>query len=152
MPAQLPVWVWPVTLLGVCALTALRGRDHERLAAAGYLAAWAVSLVVFRSRSEDMQWAMMSIDTCLFCLVIYIALVSDRYWPLLVAALQLLAVLTYLARSFDGAVSGWAYLTAVLVWNYLALICIGYGALTAPRRYAEIAALDPSDVPGATRR
>jgi hypothetical protein len=41
-------------------------------------------------------------------------------------------------------------LTAVLAWNYLALATIGYGAWTAPRRYAEIEA--PREVPGATRR
>lgn len=152
MPTQLPVWVWPAALLGVCAIAAVRGRDNERLAAAGYLAAWALSLVVFRAHSEDMQWALAAIDTCLFGLVLYIALVSHRYWPLVVAAMQLLAVVTYLARSLDSAISGWAYLTAVLVWNYLALFVIGYAAWTAPKRYAEIEALDARDVPGATRR
>lgn len=152
MSDQLPLWVWPTTLLGVCAIAVLRGRDAERLAAAGYLAAWALSLVVFRADSRDTQWAMMVIDVGLFGLVIYLAMTSARYWPLFVGAMQLLAVLSYIAKSLDSGISAWAYLTAILVWNYLALFAIGYASWTAPKRYAEIGALDASEVPGATRR
>ncbi len=152
MSDQLPLWVWPTTLLGVCAIAVLRGRDSERLAAGGYLAAWALSLVVFRANSQETQWAMMVIDVGLFGLVIYLAMTSARYWPLFVGAMQLLAVLSYIASGLDSGISAWAYLTAILVWNYLALFAIGYASWTAPKRYAEIEALDANDVPGATRR
>jgi len=149
---QLPVWVWPTVLMGVCGLAAWRGRDPERLAAGGYLAAWALTVVVFKDGSRDIQWAVMAIDGALLVLMVGLALRSRRFWPLFVAALQLLAVLTHIARALDARVSGWAYLTAVLVWGYLALGMIAYGAWTAPRRYAEIEADDPNEVPGATRR
>ena len=83
----------------------------------------------------------------------WIALRSRRYWPLLAAALQTLAVGAPLAKAADAGVTGWAYLTAALAFQYLALMTIGYGAVTAPRRYAEMGAADaPNDVPGATRR
>jgi hypothetical protein len=139
--------------MAVCALAVWRGRDDERLAAAGFLAAWALSLVVFKSRSEETQWAVLAIDFGLLALVTWIALHSRRYWPLLAAALQALAVGAPLAKALDAGVTGWAYLTAALAFQYLALITIGYGAATAPRRYAEIDAAEaPNDVPGATRR
>ena len=57
MPAyQLPVWIWPTALMLVCGLALWRGRDDERLAAAGNLANWAITLVVFKSYSAETQW------------------------------------------------------------------------------------------------
>ena len=147
---QLPVWVWPTALMTVCALAAWRGRDEERLAAGAYLANWALTLVLFKARSEDTQWGVLIVDLALMFVYVWLALRSRRYWPLFAAGFQLLAIVTHLAQTLDEAVSGWAYLTAELVWSYLVLIAIGYGAWTAPA-YAERDA-DPTDVPGATRR
>lgn len=136
----------------VCVLAAWRGRDEERLAAGGLLANWALSMVVFRSESEDTQWAVSLLDGALTVLYLWIALRSRRYWPLFAAGFQLLVMVTHLGHALDSRVSGWAYLTAQLLWAYLVMIAIGYGALTAPKRYAEIEADEPKDVPGATRR
>lgn len=116
----------------VCGLAVWRGRDDERLAAAGTLANWAITLVVFRQRSDETQWAVMVVDVALLALLIWLALRSRRYWPLFAAAFALLTVVTHLAHALDTGVTGWAYLTAVLIWGYLGLISIGYGALTAP--------------------
>ncbi|WP_293390926.1 hypothetical protein [Phenylobacterium sp. RIFCSPHIGHO2_01_FULL_69_31] len=149
---QLPPFVWPTALMSVCALAAWRGRDVERLAAAGYLAAWALTLVAFRAGARDIQWSVMIIDVALLGLLFGIALKSRRYWPLFSGAFQLLAVATHVAVALDSGVSGWAYQTAGIIWGYLVIAAIGYGAWTAPRRYAEIEAMPDSDVPGATRR
>lgn len=147
---QLPVWVWPTVLMAVCALAVWRGRDYERLAAASELASWALTLVVFQSRSESTQWPVLIIDVALLMILVWIALRSSRFWPLFAGGFQLLAVVTHIAHALDTVVSGWAYLTAILIWNYLTLAAIGYGAWTAPN-YARTDA-EPSDVPGATRR
>lgn len=125
--------------MSVCALAVWRGRDDERLAAAGFLAAWAMSLVVYKSGDFDTQWAVLLIDVVLLAVLTFIALRTVRYWPLLVAALQLLAIAVALAKAADARVSGWAFITAALGFQYLALLAIGYGAATAPRRYGEIA-------------
>lgn len=135
----------------VCVLAAWRGRDLERLAAGAYLAAWALTLVAFREGTRDTQWAVMAIDVVLLVGFIAIALKTGRFWPLFSAAFQLLAVVTHVARALDSAVSGWAYQTGGIIWGYLVIAAIGYGAWTAPTRYAEIADTE-SDVPGATRR
>ena len=139
--------------MAVCAIAVWRGRDLERLAAGAELATWALTLLVFKSRSESTQWAVLAIDVALFAVLLWIALRSTRYWPLLAAGFQLLALLTHFAHAVDALVSGWAYLTAILIWNYLTLVAIGYGAVTAPRRYAEIDALEPPPaMAGAMRR
>lgn len=150
---KLPIWVWPAVLMTVCALAVWRGRDDERLAAAAFLAAWALSLVVARSGDFDTQWAVLLVDFGLLGVLAAIALRTARFWPLPVAALQLLAVAVPLAKAVDAGVSGWAFITAALGFQYLALFGIGYGAITAPRRYAEIDALEPPPaMAGAMRR
>lgn len=139
--------------MAVCAIAVWRGRDLERLAAGAELATWALTLLVFKSRSESTQWAVLAIDVALFAVLLWIALRSTRYWPLLAAGFQLLALITHFAHAVDALISGWAYLTAILIWNYLTLFAIGYGAITAPRRYAEIDALEPPPaMAGAMRR
>ena len=136
--------------MAVCAIAVWRGRDEERLAAAGLLANWALSLVVFRSMSETTQWEMLIFDTALLALYLWLALRSHRYWPLFAAGFQVLVVVTHLGSAIDPTVSGWAYLTAGLIWAYLVLFSIAFGAWTAPR-YA-INAADPTEGPGATLR
>ena len=136
--------------MAVCAIAVWRGGDEERLAAAGYLADWSLTLLVFKARSQETQWAVLLIDAGLLALYLWLAFRSRRYWPLFAAGFHLLAVVTHLARAVDPRVSGWAYLTAELLWSYLVVLTIGYAAWTAPR-YAEAAAA-PRAAPGETRR
>jgi len=144
------MWVWPSAMMSVCGVTLWRGGDEERLAAGCNLAAWALSMAVFKARSEETQWAVLAVDAAMLAVLLWLALRTKRHWPLFAAGFQLLAVFTHVAHAIDAGVSGWAYLTALIVWSYLLLLAIGYGAWTAPR-YAGIDAA-PSDVPGATRR
>lgn len=130
---QLPLWVWPAAMVVVGALAVWRGREDERLALVGLLAAWAMSMVVFRQQSEDTQWAILFIDLSLLALYVWIALRSLRYWPLFLAAFQLLAFVTHIIHAVDERVSGWAYLTAERIWSYLVLITIGIASWSARR-------------------
>lgn len=152
MSYQLPLWVWPTVLMMVCAIAVWRGRDDERLAAGVDLATWALTLVVYRVESAGTQWAMLFVDMALFVTLLWIALRSVRRWPLFAAGFSLLALVTHLASAADPTIGGWAYITAGIIWSYLILFAIGYGAITAPRRYAEIEALGPVAMPGAIRR
>jgi hypothetical protein len=138
----------------ICAIAVWRGRDEERLAAGGMLANWALSILLVRANggvtSEATQWEIFTVDTALLGLYLWIAMRSRRYWPLFAAGFQVLVVVTHLGRAVDPRVSGWAYITAGLVWAYMVLFTIGYGSWTAPRYAGSDDA--PTDVPGATRR
>jgi hypothetical protein len=150
LPYQLPIWVWPTVLVATCAIAVWRGRDEERLAAATVLLGWSLTMVAFKNRSEETQWLVLLIDAAEMPLFLWLALRTRRYWPLFACAFKLLIVVTHLAHIVDPSISGWAYLTAGLIWSYLALFAIAYGAWTAPRyavREAELA--EPA---GATRR
>ena len=134
----------------VCGLALWRGRDDERLAAAATLANWGISLVVFRAGSDATQWFVMAADLVLLTLLVWLSLRTTRYWPLFAAAFALLTIVTHIAHALDTGVSSWAYLTAGLIWSYLGLIAIGYGAWTAP--YYVAITPGPTDAPGATLR
>lgn len=135
MGYQLPHWVWPTILLSVCALAVWRGRDEERLAAGGQLANWALTILLVRLNagviSTDVQWGVLIADAALLAGLLWIAMRSERYWPLFAAAFHLLVVVVHLGRIVDPRISGWAYITAGLVFAYLVLFTIGYGSLTA---------------------
>ena len=135
---QLPAWVWPTVLMAVGSVAVWRGRDNERLAAAAVLANWALTIVVYRAASRDMQWGILLVDLAQLGVFLWIAMTSRRYWPLFVAAFGLLQVLTHGAKAVDTHVSAWAYITAEIIWSYLIIFAIGYAAWTAPRRYVEI--------------
>jgi len=126
----------------VCAIAVWRGRDDERLAAGGLLANWALSILLVRANdgmtSEATQWEIFIVDAALLGLYLWIALRSRRYWPLFAAGFQVLVVVTHLGRAVDPRVSGWAYITVGLIWAYLVLFTIGYGAWTAPRHAGRI--------------
>jgi hypothetical protein len=140
MGYQLPAWVWPAALMVVCALAIWRGRDNERLAAGMDLASWALTVVVFQDNSNATQWPVVMIDALLFAGLLWIALRSSRHWPMFAAGFALLLLVTHLASAADPSIGGWAYLTAGIMFSYLILAAIAYGAITAPRRYAEIEA------------
>lgn len=122
--------VWAVTVIVVCALAVLRGRRDEQLAAGVMLAAWALTMVVARG-FMNLEWGILLVDFAALVGFVWIALRSDRYWPMFAAGFHLLAVVTHIARAADRAVGGWAYFTAELVWGYLLAFAIGYGAWTA---------------------
>lgn len=129
---QLPAYVWPATVMTACALAVWRGGPNERLAAGGMLACWALSMVAYQ-RGLDTEWGILAIDVVGLALFVWIALRSRRFWPLFVAGFQLLAVATHLAQGLDAGVSGWAYITAEIIWGYLVAFTIAAAAWTTPR-------------------
>lgn len=128
--------------MAVCALALWRGRDDERLAAAGMLADWSLSRILFQTHSEGLQAGIFAVDLILLGVYVWLALRSRRYWPLFAAGFQLLAIVTHLGRMVDPRMSGWAYLTAEIIWSYLAILAIAYGAWSAPTAYARMAGQD----------
>jgi hypothetical protein len=115
----------------VCALAVWRGRDDERLSAAAVLADWALSIFAFRV-GEVTQWGILIVDTGQFAVLLWISMRSRRFWPLFAAAFGLLQLVTHLAHAIDPVVSGWSYQTASLIWSYMLLFSVGYGAVTTP--------------------
>lgn len=148
---QLPAFVWPSAVMAVGGIAIWRGRNYERLAAGGLIAAWALSLVAYE-RQLQTQWGILAVDLSMMALLCWVVLKSRRFWPMFAAGFHLLAILTHLARGLDPTFGGWTYMTAELIWGYLVASTIGYGAWTAPNRQEAYDAEADVTPPGATLR
>lgn len=132
--------VWAATIIGVGLIAFWRGGRDERLASYVLLAAWGLSVLLARTDFAQTEWGVLAIDAALFAGLVGIALRSDRYWPLFAAGFHLLAVVTHIADTVDPAVEGWAYFTAEIIWGYLVVMTVGYGAWSAPAHRERLAA------------
>lgn len=115
------------------AITVWRGGREERVATNTVVICWLLTKLVGRYQGAQTEWGVLAVDAGALAVLGWLALRSRRYWPMFAAGFHLLAVVTHFARTVDPKVGGWAYLTAGIIWGYLLLIAIGYGAWTAPR-------------------
>ncbi len=125
---ELPEYLWPTTVMLVCAVAAWRGGPDERLAAGGLLAGWALTMTVYREQFTQTEWGILLVDLALLALLVGIALRSSSFWPLFAAGFHLLALMTHFANAVDVEVGAWAYYTAEIIWGYLLAFAIAVGA------------------------
>lgn len=120
--------IWTVLMLAVSGFALWRGGWPERLVAvANVLASLASGLAENRRDFIDPQWGVMVIDVLFLALLLWLALRSDRHWPMWAAAFQLLAVVTHGAMMADPSVGGWAYITGYIIWGYMVLASLSVG-------------------------
>ncbi len=120
--------IWTVLMLAVSGFALWRGGWPERLVAvANVLASLASGLAENRRDFIDPQWGVMVIDVLFLALLFWLALRSDRHWPMWAAAFQLLAVVTHGAMMADPSVGGWAYITGYIIWGYMVLASLSVG-------------------------
>jgi hypothetical protein len=123
--------IWNSSMLIVAALAAWRGGWEERTIAFGMVVDAVVSAVFENQRDWNApQWADLAVDLVYLAVMVWVALKSNRLWPLWAAAFQVIDVVVYLAFVADVRVGAWASYTAIVIWSYLILIVIVVGTLT----------------------
>ena len=123
------------TLL-VAGLAAWLGEWEERTVAFGMVLVIAAVEVFASSRDrQDVQLGELIVGIIYLITVFWVALRSDRWWPLWTAAFQVVGVAVFLARMADPKIGEWAS----VFWSWLILITVGFGTwrhrndLRAPR-------------------
>lgn len=110
------------TLLTICwVYTLSRGGAPERIGATILLIGYGLTAIVISDiavRFEAIETGVLIID--LLCLAAFGALAvrADRFWPLWLAALQLLTVLAHGVKLIDSDVFRRAYAFLAVVWSY----------------------------------
>ena len=135
---MLPHWIifW-IVLFATCGYALWRGRKYERIAAIVFIAATVLSFLThspLRSRYFGIELSDLIVDNAVLVAVIAIALVSDRFWPLWIAGLQLVDSMSHLLKAIDVDLVPRVYGAAERFWSYPILIILLVGAWRQNRR------------------
>lgn len=133
---SLVILFW-VLLLVSCGYALWRGRKYERIAALVFIAATVLSILghsPLRSRYVGIETSDLAVDTAVLLAVIAIALVSDRFWPLWAAGLQLVDSMSHVLRAIDADLVPKVYGAAERFWSYPILLILLIGAWRQHRR------------------
>ncbi|HEX5238068.1 MAG TPA: hypothetical protein VFW39_06360 [Sphingomicrobium sp.] len=140
MNPVLRVMLFWLLLLVSCGYSLWRGRKYERIAALVFIAATILSIVgqsLLRVYYVEIETSDLIVDSAVLVAVIAIALVSDRFWPLWAAGLQLVDSMSHLMKAVDADMLPQVYGTAERFWSYPILMVLLIGAWRQHRRTTE---------------
>jgi len=129
--------IYTILLLGVCGYAFWRGRSDERLAAAVCLIASVASLALLgpaRLRYSGVEIGVFAVDLFTLAAFTYVALRSDRFWPLWISGLQLTTSVGHVLKAIDSHLVPFAYGAALRVWSYPILIILAVAVWRGQRR------------------
>jgi len=131
-----PILYWSLLIL-TCGYALYRGGRYERLVAliciVGTFATVTVNSPLNRMYANVEQGALL-VDLAVLAAFVAVALVSDRFWPLWVAGLQLTTSIAHFLKAVDPQMVPLAYGAAVRFWGYPILIILFFGAWRYHRR------------------
>lgn len=127
-------WASLAALLISTGVALWRGGWPERVAAVAMILAWIASALLFKTRLWfGPQTAVFLVDLALFAALLFIALRSDRWWPMWACGFHGLTLILMLATLLDTRISNRAgYIAGGGVFSYLVMAALFLGAL--PRR------------------
>ena len=137
MNSILLVILFWLLLIVSCGYALWRGRKYERLAAIVFIAATLASILgesPAQGRYIRIETTDLVVDTAVLLAVVAIALVSDRFWPLWAAGLQLVDSMSHVLRAIDTDLVPKVYGAAERFWSYPILVILLVGAWRQHRR------------------
>lgn len=133
-----PSTYWAILFL-VSAFAFWRGRTDERLAAAICILATLATHVVYvrQGAYERVEVGVFLVDAATFAGFAFIALRSERFWPLWLAGLQLTTVFAHAMKAIQLDLMPEAYAAAARFWVYPIFMVIVVGTWRSYRRRVE---------------
>lgn len=123
------IYVFNICLVLACAYAFWRGGGPERSTAAIFLIAATATFWRPDALRDDVQAVLLAIDIVTLLSLVAIALTANRYWPLYVAALQLLTIAIHGVKAYDDQLPQWMYISANGKLAYPTLILLAIGAM-----------------------
>ena len=125
-------------LLALVAIYALvRGRRDEREVGTIFVVGVVATELVLptpRQRFEGVETHLMLVDIAVFLGFTWVALRSERFWPLWIAGLQLTAIFGHVLKAIDLHLFARAYAAALVFWAYPMLLILAVGTWRNDRR------------------
>lgn len=125
-----PILYWSLLIL-TCGYALYRGGRYERLVAVICIAATFATIAVnspLNRMYADVEQGALLVDLAVLAAFVAVALVSDRFWPLWVAGLQLTTSIAHFLKAVDPQLVPLAYGAAVRFWGYPILLILFVGA------------------------
>jgi hypothetical protein len=124
----------------VSAYAFLRGRSDERIAVATCILATFATNIVYSPRGSyvGVELGVLLVDLGALAAFTFLALRSDRFWPLWVAGLQLTTVIAHALKGVQLDLMPQAYAAAARFWVYPIFIIIVVGTYRSARRRATL--------------
>jgi hypothetical protein len=117
---MLRVIVFNLLLLTTSGYAVLRGGAPERMTGWLLIAAAAMTWIVppWHVSYFDPEAGIFAIDVLLLLALVVIALKADRFWPLVMAAMQLDSIAAHILKVFDADLIPITYALMITVWAY----------------------------------
>lgn len=129
--------VFHLVLALTCGYALIRGRSDERWVAATCIiasAATRLSISPLTGRYSGVELGVFFVDFATFAVFAYVALRTQRFWPLWVAGLQLTTVMSHILKAIDLSLFPIAYAAAGRLWSYPILLVLVIGTWRSQRR------------------
>ena len=127
------VVLFDLLLFGSCGYALLRGRTDAKIVASVCIVANFASYAVV-SRYRSVESGVLIIDVLTFLAFTWVALKSERFWPLWISGLQLTTTLGHLFKAIEADLMPLAYAAALRFWSYPILIILAVGVWRSERR------------------
>ncbi|WP_454887826.1 hypothetical protein [Sphingomonas oryzagri] len=146
--------IFDLLLLICCVYAIWRGGAPERIAGATLLIGdilSVASVLLHPGRFRHEEFGLFAIDLVILVILVVIALRSRRWWPLILAGLQLDGVLAHFVHLIAPRTLPIAYLNATALWAYPMVIILAIATRRHRTRLTHLGE-DPAWRPEPTRR
>lgn len=114
-----------------------RGRRDERtvgtILVVGVVAT-TLALSPLSQRFAEIETPVMAVDLAVFAGFLWVALRSDRFWPMWIAGLQLTTLLGHVLKLVDTGLFSRAYGAALMFWGYPIVLILAIGTWRSHHR------------------
>ena len=115
-----------------------KGGRAERMVAVALLIENTNSILIQNPHAANApRYVSLGMDLAVLSVILYVAFTTDLRWALLASALQILSMLTYVARIIDPTIERWAYITTDIGISFMLMVTVVYGAALHMRRHSQ---------------